>query len=374
MENYNNTNKYELDTPCLLLDLEILEQNIEKMISYLNANGKSLRPHAKTHKCSALAKKQIEMGAKGICVAKISEAEKLANAGLRNILITGPVVTKNKIERLIKLLQKDASIIIVVDNQENILHLNELLAEKKNDLKLNVLIDFNIGLNRTGIDAKDTIKLAELINKCSNLILCGIQAYAGNLQHIQSYVERKKLSINSLSKIAEIFSKLKTEIPTCKIFSTSGTGTFDIDIAIPEITELQAGSYIFMDMEYLGIESQFSESNISFKPSLTVLSTVVSSNQEKIVTIDAGLKSIYKDGGIPKIIFPRNSNLVYDWFGDEYGKLTAIEKSPLPKIGEIVELITSHCDPTVNLYNKYILTRGDKVAGLWDIDLRGCSE
>ena len=369
----NNTekNKFNLDTPCLILDMDILERNIQTMQAAVKHAGKNLRPHAKTHKCSALAKKQIDAGAIGVCAAKVSEAEILVKAGIESLLITGPVVTRVKIERLIDLVIKTPSVMVVVDNPDNIALLDSALGARR--MSISVLLDVDVGLNRTGAKPSDALVLAEQIVSCPNLRLLGIQAYAGHIQHIRSYNDRKHTSYQCLQEAVNIFRQLHATVPTCTIFSTSGTGTFNIDLAFHEISELQVGSYICMDTEYLEIESE--ENNVlSFEPALRLLTTVISVNQDSFVTVDAGLKTLYKDGGMPQVIVPENSGLKYDWFGDEYGRITCLENSMLPSIGTVLELVTSHCDPTINLFDKYFLTRGEKVIGTWLIDLRGCSQ
>ncbi len=366
-------NKYNLDTPCLILDMDILEKNIEKMQADASAAGKNLRPHAKTHKCSSLARLQINSGAVGICAAKVSEAEALVNTGISKVLLTGPVTTTRKIERLLDLLPKAPGLIVTVDNPENIVMLNKALQER--DLSMYVLLDIDVGLNRTGVNIGNAEELADLIISMPYLNLRGIQAYAGHLQHIPLYKDRKRASLECLAGPVRLFNKLKTAVPGFAIFSTSGTGTFGIDAAINEITEFQTGSYVCMDTEYLDIGSDDNETRFTaFEPALRLLATVVSVNHSGFVTVDAGLKSLYRDGGIPEIITPEYATLQYDWFGDEYGKISAPDGQELPHLGTVLELVVSHCDPTINLFDKYHLTRGKKVCGTWPIDLRGCSQ
>ncbi|MGA9574811.1 MAG: DSD1 family PLP-dependent enzyme [Lysobacterales bacterium] len=366
-------NKLELDTPCLVLDLDILEQNIQKMQAMVSRAGKQLRPHAKTHKCSSLVRMQMEAGAIGVCVAKLSEAEALVKAGLKDILITSPVATSYKIERLVGLVTKCPSLMVVVDHPGNVALLNERLGAS--GVSLGVLIDIDVGMHRTGVKPVNAMALANKIVACPNLRLLGVQAYAGQVQHIRSYAARRDASHQCLQAAAEVFRELRTSVPGCTVFSTSGTGTFDIDIEIDEITELQTGSYVLMDTEYLDIGSATNEAQFAaFEPPLRLLTTVISANHDAWVTVDAGLKSLYKDGGIPRTAGPVQSLLEYDWFGDEFGMIKTTEKSPLPSSGTVLELLVSHCDPTVNLFNDYYLTRGDKVVGSWPIDLRGCSQ
>jgi len=366
-------NKSDLDTPCLVLDMDVLERNLQMMQAAADGAGKNLRPHVKTHKCSSLARKQIEAGAIGVCVAKVSEADSLIKAGLDNILITGPVVTPGKIERLIDLLGLSPNLMVVVDHPGNIELLDTALRTK--GLSLDVLLDVDIGLNRTGVSPPDALALAERIVSRPHLHLRGIQAYAGHVQHIRSYDTRKHTSHQCLQGAVRVFREIQASVPTCTIFSASGTGTFDIDLAVAETTELQVGSYVCMDTEYLNIGSADDDTRFAtFAPALRLLTTVISANHKGFVTVDAGLKSLYKDGGKPQVIVPEDSSFEYDWFGDEYGRITSTDNSELPALGSVLELVTSHCDPTINLFDKFYLTRGTEVVGTWPIDLRGCCQ
>jgi len=366
-------NKFELDTPCLTIDIDVLNDNLTRMQAAVQAAGKSLRPHAKTHKCSLLAREQIRAGAVGICAAKISEAEALAEAGVPGILVTGPVVSGPKIERLAAVLAKDPTVMVVVDHPANVGRLNEAMQAR--GLALNVLLDIDVGMGRTGVRPESALELADRIIHAGNLRLKGVQAYAGFVQHIQAYPERKKASMECMRRAADSFLKLRDREPACKIFSGTGTGTYDIDIQIAELTELQVGSYAVMDAEYLNIAAHDDPVRFSdFKPSLTLLTTVVSVNQPEFVTVDAGLKCLYRHGGTPFVVTPGFTDLRYDWSGDEYGKLIRRESGELPGLGEVLEVVTSHCDPTINQFDSFYITRGEKVVDRWPIDLRGKSQ
>ena len=366
-------NKYDLDTPCLTIDIDLLEQNIQTMQSAARAAGKNIRPHAKTHKCSILAKKQIQTGAIGVCAAKISEAEMLVDAGIREVLVTGPVVTAGKIEWLMEILKKDPTVMIVVDHVDNARMIDKALAAQH--LSMGVLLDIDAGMGRTGIQPESALELAEQIIQSKQLRLKGIQAYVGFVQHIQAYEERKKASLECMQKAAGVFRKLKKKHRACTIFSGAGTGTYDIDVNIPELTELQVGSYAVMDAEYLNIGSKDDPARFSaFRPALTLLTTVVSVNRQEFVTVDAGLKSIYRHGGDPFVITREFTGLKYDWFGDEYGKLISEDSAKLPELGTVLELVTSHCDPTINQFDYFYITKEDKVIDKWPIDLRGKSQ
>jgi len=365
--------KSDLDTPCLVLDVDVLERNLQRMQAAADGAGKNLRPHVKTHKCASLARKQIQAGAIGVCAAKVSEADALAKAGLDNILITGPVVTPAKIERLVDLLKLSPNLMVVVDHPDNIDMLDTALGTK--GLSMGVLLDVDVGLNRTGVKPSDAPALADQIVSRTHLHLRGIQAYAGHVQHIRSYDTRRQTSHRCLQDAVGAFREIRAGVPTCTIFSASGTGTFDIDLAVAELTELQVGSYVCMDAEYLNIGSADDDARFTaFPPALRLLTTVVSANHKGFVTVDAGLKSLYKDGGTPEVIVPEDSALVYDWFGDEYGRISGTDNSELPALGTVLELVASHCDPTINLFDKFYLTRGEEVVATWPIDLRGCSQ
>ena len=366
-------NKYDLDPPCLVLDLDVLDLNLQKMQAAARRAGKTLRPHAKTHKCSSLARKQIEAGACGVCAAKVSEAEALVKAGITGILITGPVATPKKITRLVDMLAATPSLITVVDHRDSIDLLDAALRQR--GMSMDVLLDVDIGLHRTGVRAANALDLADYILSRPALRLRGVQAYAGQVQHISSYEARKAASHKHLQEAVPVFRELKGVVDTCAIFSSSGTGTFDIDLTVPEVTELQVGSYACMDTEYLAIGSAEDSTQFApFGPALRLLTTVVSRNQIGYVTVDAGLKSLYRDGGVPQVIGSGHSGMVYDWFGDEYGKVTCPGNGELPSIGTVLELVVSHCDPTINLFDRYYLTKGTEVVGVWPIDLRGCSQ
>ena len=366
-------NKFDLDTPCLVLDLDLLETNLRKMQEAVNKAGKNLRPHAKTHKCSLLAQKQMEAGAIGICAAKVSEAEALVKAGLSGILITGPVPTPGKIRRLVEILAVDPSLMVVVDHREGVNLLDAALGER--GLSMDVLLDLDVGLHRTGVKPAEAMELADYILSRKKLRLRGIQAYAGQVQHIRSYDDRKTASNQCLQEAVNLFRELRKKAETCTILSSSGTGTFDIDLSLSEVTELQVGSYACMDVEYLAIGSAENDQQFtSFGPALRLLTTVVSANQRGFVTVDAGLKSLYRDGGTPKIIGSESSGMTYHWFGDEYGMVTCPDPIEIPPVGTVLELVTSHCDPTINLFNQFYLIRGAEVVGVWPIDLRGCSQ
>jgi len=371
MKAWIGRNKYELDTPCLVIDLDILNENLLNMQQFAHAHGKALRPHAKTHKCSIIARKQIEAGAVGICTAKISEAEVLVNRGILGVLVTGPVVTRPKIECLMRCLEIDPSLMVVTDNPENARVLDAACTDR--GLSLKVLLDVDVGLGRTGVYPEGACELADRIAAFTSLRFQGIQAYAGHVQHMKKYDERCRASQESMEKAADVFRRLNRDGYGCTIFTGAGTGTYDIDVMIPELTDLQVGSYVVMDAEYMGIGSANSaERFTTFRPALTLLSAVISMNRKGFATIDAGLKTLYRDGAAPLVVKPHG--LLYEWFGDEYGKISFTENRSALKLGDVIELVVSHCDPTINLFDKLYVTQKDVVVDIWEVDLRGKSQ
>ncbi len=362
--------KWDLDTPCLVVDEEILQQNIQAMQSYLKSLGKQLRPHAKTHKCSRIAQKQVEAGCRGICVAKISEAEVLVKNGFRGVLITSPIVTEQKIERLMACLSPDPELMVVVDSPTNARMLND--AARKHGLKLSVLVDLDPGMGRTGVAFQEGLPMGRLIESLPSLRLRGIQCYAGHVQHISSFEQRRQASVGWLNQAGEVFRQFQKNDLSCEIFTGSGTGTYEIDCQVAELTDLQAGSYTLMDAEYLNIGSSQNPLKFEkFPPALTLLTTVISSNHSDFFTVDAGLKALYHHGGNPFVLHPVGLGLTYEWWGDEQGRIAIRGGLRKFEIGEVLELVVSHCDPTVNLFDAFYVTRKGVVVDVWPIDMRG---
>jgi len=367
---WKGKSKWELDTPCLVVAEDLLEQNIKTMQAHALSFGKQLRPHAKTHKCSRIAKMQMKAGCAGICVAKISEAEVLGDKGLRSLLLTSPVVTDYKIEKLMNCLSRDPELMVVVDNYDNAKKLNA--AAQRREFRLNVLVDLDPGMGRTGVPFAEGLAMGKLIASLPYLRLQGIQCYAGHVQHLASFEERTRVSLNWMKQAAGVWRQFRQEGLPGAIFTGAGTGTYEIDCRIPELTDLQVGSYTMMDADYLSIgSSQDSSRFAEFPPALTLLTTVISTNRPNFITVDAGLKALYHHGGVPYVLHPPGQGFKYEWFGDEHGRIAIAESSPKPAIGQVLELVVSHCDPTVNLFDVLYLTRNQIVVDVWPIDLRG---
>lgn len=362
----------KIDTPCLVIDLDKLETNISLMQNLATQMGVGLRPHCKTHKCSRIAKLQLAAGANGISAAKLSEAEILIEQGIVDILITSPIVSECKLQRLSRCLQKAPGLLLVLDNPQNAEALNQLGQTLNQPIQ--VLIDLDPGIGRTGVHPNNALNFARFLQEQPWLRVQGIQCYAGNLQHVADYQERKERSLKTMEIASEIFRSLQPLFPALHILTGSGTGTFDIDPDASEVTEIQPGSYTVMDVQYERIGSKDNPQQFrQFQNAMTLWSTVISSNRTEHVTVDAGTKAIYFDPKYqPRII--SHPHLAYDWggFGDEHGKITAT--GMLPSTGDLLEMVVPHCDPTINLYDQFVMVRDNEVVELWDIDLRGKSQ
>ena len=360
----------KLATPALVLDLDAFERNLARMAEHCRTAGLALRPHAKTHKSLAVAKAQIAAGAIGICCAKLGEAEAMAEGGIDSILITSPVVAAQGIARLMALDAKISDLMVVIDNPLNAEALAAAAAEAGRTLK--VLIDLDVGLHRTGIrPGDDALELAELIAATGTLDLKGLQAYAGHLMHIHDFAERREKSLAAMTMLGEMRDALKQKGLPCDILSGGGTGTYNIDPEASVLTELQGGSYIFMDKQYNDV-AQGNGATFPFETSLSVQMSVVSANTKNLATTDAGFKSFATDADPPLLLSGAPEGAGYFFFGDEQGGILLPDGARL-EIGSVLTAMTPHCDPTVNLYDAYHVVRGDTLVDIWPIEARGRS-
>jgi 3-hydroxy-D-aspartate aldolase len=364
--------RHELPTPALLLDLDRFERNIQKMAAFTKAAGKKLRPHAKTHKCPEIALRQIAAGAIGVCVAKVGEAEAMAAAGVRNLLITTEVVGPEKIGRLLGVLARQPETLVVVDHPDNVRALDE--AMERAGRVLNVLVDVDVGGRRTGVEpGEPALQLGRAVQHAPALNLRGLQGYAGQCAHVMGFDERRRASrrvMGRLMKTRELFEKNGLPVD---VVSGGSSGTFNIDSELEGLTELQSGSYCVMDLDYRRIGGKGGSAYDEFEMALTVLTTVISVPTPEMAMIDAGLKAFSTDKPfVPEAVeWP---GVEYTWAGDEHGRLTVTEPGRLPPLGERIEFFPPHCDPTINLYDRIYAMRGDAVEAVWDVAGRGRSQ
>jgi 3-hydroxy-D-aspartate aldolase len=358
----------ELPTPALLIDVDIFEKNLVTMRDVCKASGRLLRPHGKAHKSSIIAKKQIEYGAHGQCAAKLGEAEVFVHGGIREVLITTAVVGRRKIERLLSLAALAPDIKVVSDSAQNLSDLSA--AATARGMKLKVLVDVNVGQNRTGVDTADeAVALARHISNEKGLEFAGIQAYGGNNQHINGFENRRTITMLANGRaVAARRAVEKAGFPV-GILTVGGTGTYNIDTEVPDVTEIQPGSFVFMDAHYSSIGTRDAAEFNDFGNSLSVLTTVISRPSKGRAITDGGNKALPTDEGLasPKGL----TGVSYTPGGDEHGIINLRKPNRDLKVGDKVEFIPGHCDTTVNLYNVFFAVRKGVVEAVWPIEARG---
>lgn len=358
-----------LNTPVLVIDRDALDRNIARMADFAKASGLTLRPHAKTHKSLDVARLQIAAGATGICCAKLGEAEALTESGeIQNVLITSPVVSVPAIARLAALHQRVTDLMVVVDHPDNV---GALAAAFTADRPLGVLIDVDPGIHRTGVASLEAaLALAQEIAAQPSLVFQGLQYYCGVHQHIASYADRRTAIEERTAYLSAIIAALGAAGLPPRIISGGGTGTHHIDAELGVFTELQVGSYVFMDRQYAECDLA-GDGGQAFETSLFVDARVVSANTPGLVTIDAGFKAFATDGGSPVIRSGAPEGAAYHFMGDEHGAIFPSGEGR--RLADIVSLQVPHCDPTVNLYDAYHVVRGDMLIDIWPVTARGRS-
>ena len=354
-----------LPTPALVLNRPAFEHNLQTMAAHLKNHGKAQRPHAKTHKCPLIAQQQMAAGAVGVCAAKLGEVAALVSAGVCDVLITSPLTSAAKIDALNTLLEHSEELKLVVDSAVGMDVLEQGIA---NDKRLGVVLDFDVELGRTGMrDDALAQKLHDRIDADPRFHFAGIQHYAGHLMHLQTFEERKTRSLESWQTVLDRVSQFAP-----KIITGGGTGTFDIDVLEDQITDLQVGSYIFMDREYLDIDAQNKATGHPFESSLSVACTFVSAPKQGMATVDGGYKAFASDSVTPMPVTLDGCQFFFG--GDEHGFVKLPKGFQEPVLGEVHQFMVPHCDPTVNLHDYYWVQEADGlIHELWPITARGGS-
>ncbi len=360
----------DLNTPVLVLDVEALDRNIAAMAALTSRRGVALRPHAKTHKSVEIAQRQIGAGAVGVCCAKIGEAEALSDGGVTGILITSPVAAPRAIDRLAALARRAVGLMAVVDHPSVAERLQAALAAA--EARLDVIIDIDPGIARTGVaSAEAAVALAGTIAAAPNLDYRGVQFYCGSQQHIESYADRRTAIVERTAYLQSVIAVLSEAGFAPEIITGSGTGTHRIDLDLGVFTELQAGSYVFMDKQYLDCDLTGEGGPPPFAVSLSVDARVVSANHSGLVTIDSGYKSLSTDGGVAVVQRGAPDTAFFAFMGDEHAALIAPGIGTQLAPGDPVSLTVPHCDPTVNLYDSYHVVAGDTLTAIWPVSARG---
>ena len=345
-----------ISTPALIVKKSIFESNAEKMAAVLKGSSLKLRPHYKSHKCSAIAHEQIRNGAIGMTCAKLDEALDLADSGIQDILIANQITDVSKISRLSHL-ANSCRLTVCVDDRGNISDLER--AASLAGSTVYCLVEYEIGMERCGVsDNEQVLALAKFINECPHLVFDGIQAYAGHISHTVAPEEREKLTEENSQKLRKLIEYLNANGVHPRILSGGSTGTSVIKAKENLYTELQAGSYLFMDATY-------SELGLPFESSLFILCTVVSVN-DKVVTVDAGVKSCGIDQGLP---VPYGFTVSKVIASEEHFQLHCPSKKLC--VGEKVLIIPSHCCSTVNLHDRIYLVDNDQVVDRFFVTARG---
>ena len=357
----------DVDTPALLIDLDAFEHNLDHMAELLAPTGARLRAHAKTHKSPVIAGLQIARGAIGQCVQKVAEAEALSWGGIADILVSNEVVGASKLARLAAL-SRISKVAVCVDDALQVAAIET--AAQEAGVRLPVLVEIDVGAGRCGVaPGPDAVALAKRIAASKHLIFGGLQAYHGSAQHKRTVEERRTLIGSAVDASRRTVEQLRQQGLDCPIVGGAGTGTFQIESWSGVYNEIQAGSYVFMDADYARNLDEAGAPVSTFRHSLFVLATVMSAPKRELAVLDAGLKALAVDSGMPTIW--QRPDIRYLSASDEHGKLDVGSETTPPKLGEKLRLVPGHCDPTVDRYDWYVGVRGGRVECLWPIAARG---
>jgi D-serine deaminase-like pyridoxal phosphate-dependent protein len=355
--------KWEIDTPALVVDFPKLKKNIDTMADFFKGKPANIRPHFKTPKTVEIAKMQLEAGAVGITCAKVGEAEVLAKAGVRDILIANEIVGKIKIRRLVKLIKKGAEVKVAVDSAQNIKELSRLA--KRSGVEIGVLVDINVGLPRCGVAPEKAPELGKLVASSPGLKLRGIMGYEGHIVLSEDALMREQECKKSMARLVSARDLMEKAGLKVEIVSGGGTGTYNITGVFPGVTEVQAGSYCLMDVRYDKLK-------LGFEKAVTIIATVVSKAFPPFVITDAGEKFMSIEFGMPELIGVPNAKLAF--LSEEHGHVITEAGAPDLKIGQKLEFFPSHICTTINLNDWLWVTDGEKVIDRWRIAARGCSQ
>ncbi len=355
-----------VDTPALILDLDSFEDNLRSMQGLADRHGVALRPHAKAHRCPEVSLRQLALGAVGICCQKVTEIIPFLAAGIQNVHLSNEVVGPAKLDLLARL-ARHASITVCVDNGQAAQALSAALTEHESSM--GVLIEIDAGQQRCGVQTPEALlALARQVQRLPGMHFAGVQAYHGGLQHIKALDQRKASWEDALALIRRHLEALSQAGIACPIVTGGGTGTAALDVASGVFTEIQPGSYAFMDMDYGSIEWGHSR---AFGHSMFLLSTVMSTPAPDRVVLDAGLKSTTAESGVPGV--PDYPGVHCLSVNDEHSILAVDDSAAAPELGARIRLVPGHCDPTFNLHDYVVGVRGGQVEAVWPISARGMS-
>jgi D-serine deaminase-like pyridoxal phosphate-dependent protein len=354
------THKSGLETPVLIVDLDVMERNLRKMAGFFEGVSSNLRPHTKTHKTPALARLQIEHGAVGVCCGGLGEAEVMIEAGIRNVLVTREIVQPVQIARVASLARR-SDLIVIVDTSELAERISS--AGECTGARIQTMVDVMSCLERTGVPpGEKSRQLAREVNELRGLKFVGLMGYEGSM-HGWKTEKRAAACRESLGTLMETKELIESDGIAVEILSAGATSTYEVAGTFPGVTEVQAGTYLTMDAEYYGFFPEF-------EIALSVLATVVSRPTPTTVTTDAGSKKLTTDEGLP---VPKPAEgIVLKALNEEHGRLQLTDPNRVLKVGDKLEFIPSHGCTTFNLYNHLYGVRNDRVETIWEIAGRGC--
>jgi 3-hydroxy-D-aspartate aldolase len=357
----------DIQTPCLIIDLDALERNITTMGQYAKDMGVRHRVHGKMHKSVDIALLQEKLGDScGVCCQKVSEAEVFARGGIKDVLVSNQVRDPAKIDRLACLPKLGARTLCCVDDIENVSEL--AAAVNKHDTQIECLVEIDCGAGRCGVsEGQPVVDIAKAIAATPGLIFAGIQAYQGAMQHLENYQERKEKVDIAIAMVARTIEMLKAEGLECDIVGGGGTGSYYFEGSSGVFNELQCGSYAFMDADYQTIRDASGEKISEFENALFILTSVMSHSKVDKAICDAGLKAQSVDSGLP-YIFGRD-DVQYIKCSDEHGVIS--DPTGALKVNQKLKLVPGHCDPTCNVHDYYVGVRNGKVEALWPVSARG---
>jgi len=359
----------DIQTPCLILDLDALEHNIKKMGDYAKAHGMRHRAHGKMHKSVDVLRLQEKLGgAIGVCCQKVSEAEVFARGGIKDVLVSNQVRDPAKIDRLARLPKYGSRIIVCVDDVTNVADLSA--GAVKHGTTLECFVEIDCGAGRCGVKtAADVVAIAKAIDAAPNLKFTGIQAYQGAMQHIDKFEDRKAKLDAAIAQVRESVDALEAVGLKPELVSGGGTGSYYFESNSKVYNELQCGSYAFMDADYGRVLDQDGKriDQGEWKNALFILTSVMSHAKADKAICDAGLKAQSVDSGLP-FIFGRD-DVKYIKCSDEHGVID--DPKAVLKINEKVRLVPGHCDPTCNVHDWYVGVRNGVVEVVWPVSARG---
>ena len=359
----------DIQTPCLVLDLDALERNIVKMGDYAKAHNMRHRVHGKMHKSVDVAKLQERLGGScGVCCQKVSEAEVFVRGGIKDVMVSNQVTDLAKIDRLARLPKLGARILVCVDDPANVA---DLSAEaQKHGTEIECLVEIDCGAGRCGVTTtQDVVHIAKLIDAAKGLKFAGIQAYQGAMQHMDSYADRKAKLDLAIAQVADAVQGLKAQGLACDIVGGGGTGSYYFESTSGVYNELQCGSYAFMDADYGRILDENGQriDKGEWENALFILTSVMSHAKADKAIVDAGLKAQSVDSGLPTIY--GRDDVTYLKCSDEHGVVA--DPNGALKVNDKLRLVPGHCDPTCNVHDWYVGVRGGKVESLWPVSARG---